>query len=155
MNDYFKFLQRQYNKPINNLANKDLIFLSEINMDGETLIPRVPKNFLTENGFEDNKTKRVCFTQSIDACLMGLSMNCKNKVFYVHVPVGSFTIVQPTKAQVPDVDITGEKWVCEPVKIKCLGKIKVIGDDGKPGRKYTYGNGIEAQLFGWNWKYVV
>jgi hypothetical protein len=155
MNDYFRFLQEQYKKPSNNSSNKGLIFLSETNMDGKTLTPRIPKNFFTENGFEDNKTKRVCFAQSIDKCLMGLSMNCKGKEFYVHVPVGSFKVVHPTKAQVPDVHITGEAWICEPVKIECLGKIKVIGDDGKPGRKYTYGNGIEAELYGWKWKYIM
>ena len=152
MNDYFKFLQQRSNR---NLDNKGLIFLSETNMHGKTLTPRIPKNFFTKNGFEDNRTKRVCFTQSIDNCLLGLSMNCKGKEYYVHVPVGSFTVVYPTKAQVPDVDITGETWICEPVKVECLGKIRVIGEDGKPGRRYTYGNGIEAELFGWKWQYVV
>jgi hypothetical protein len=82
-------------------------------------------------------------------------MNCKEKIFYVHTPVGQFNVIHPTKAQVPDVHITGETWVCEPVKIECLGKIKVIDDDGLPGRKYTYGNGIEAELYGWKWKYIV
>ena len=155
MGNYFKFLQEQQMLSELRSNNKGLIFLSETNMDGQTLIPRVPKNFFTENGFEDNKTKRVCFAQSIDKCLMGLSMNCKGKEFYVHTPIGSFKTFHPTKAQVPDVHITGETWVCEPVKIKCLGKIRVVGDDGKPGRQYTYGNGIVAELFGWKWKYVV
>ena len=155
MKDYFRYLQERHEREAIQQKNKDLIFLSETNMDGMTLTPRIPRNFLTENGFEDNKTKRVCFAKSIDKCLMGLSMNCKNKVFYVHVPIGSFTVVHPNRIQVPDVDITGETWICEPVKIKCLGKIKVIGDDGFPGRKYTYGNGMEAELFGWKWKYIV
>ena len=155
MNDYFKYLQEQHERANRKQANKGLIFLSETNMHGKTLTPRIPRNFLTENGFEDNKTMRVCFAQSIDKCLMGLSMNCKNKIFYVHVPVGNFKVVHPTRAQVPDVDITGETWICEPVKIECLGKIKVIGDDGMPGRRYTYGNGMVAELFGWKWKYIV
>ena len=154
MNDYFRFLQEQFHNQNKKQDDKGLIFLSETNMDGKTLTPRVPKNFFTENGFEDNKTKRVCFAKSIDACLLGLSMNCKGKEFYVHFPVGDFKVVHPTKAQVPDVEITGETWVCQPVKIECVGKIKVIGDDGKPGRKYTYGNGIVAELFGWKWRYI-
>lgn len=154
MNDYFRFLQEQHNNPNKKSMNKGLIFLSETNMDGKTLTPRVPKNFFTENGFEDNKTKRVCFTQSIDNCLLGLSMNCKNKEFYVHVPVGLYTVVYPTKAQVPDVELTGEAWICKPVKVECVGKIKVIGEDGLPGRKYTYGDGIVAELFGWKWRYI-
>jgi hypothetical protein len=155
MNNYFKYLQEQEMRKNIRQANKGLIFLSETNMHGKTLIPRIPKNFFTENGFEDNKTKRVCFAQSIDKCLLGLSMNCKGKIFYVHTPVGQFNVIHPTKEQVPDVHITGETWICEPVKIECLGKIKVIGDDDLPGRKYTYGNGIEAELYGYMWKYIV
>ena len=155
MNNYFRYLQEQQTRNNVRRANKGLIFLSETNMHGKTLIPRIPRNFLTDNGFEDNKTKRVCFAQSIDKCLLGLSMNCKGKIFYVHTPVGQFNVIHPTKAQVPDVHITGETWVCEPVKIECLGKIKVIDDDGLPGRKYTYGNGLEAELYGWKWKYIV
>ena len=155
MDNYFKFLQEQQIRKNNSQTNKGLVFLSETNMHGQTLIPRIPRNFLTDNGFEDNKTKRVCFAQSIDKCLLGLSMNCKGKIFYVHTPVGQFKVIHPTKAQVPDVHLTGETWICEPVKIECLGKIKVIDDDGLPGRKYTYGNGIEAELFGWKWKYIV
>ena len=154
MNNYFKSLQERYSKT-NKVTENDLFFLSQTNMDGKTLTPRIPKNFFTENGFEDNKTKRVCFATSIDACLMGLSMNCKNKEFYVHVPVGMFSVITPTVNQVPDVHITGERWICKPVKIECVGKIKVTGDDGKPGRKYTYGNGIEAELFGWKWHYIM
>ena len=155
MNNYFKYLQEQQTRKNVRQANKGLIFLSETNMHGKTLIPRIPRNFFTENGFEDNKTKRVCFAQSIDKCLLGLSMNCKGKIFYVHTPVGQFNVIHPTKEQVPDVHITGETWICEPVKIECLGKIKVIGDDDLPGRKYTYGNGIEAELYGYKWKYIV
>ena len=154
MNDYFRFLQEQYEKS-RKPQEKGLIFLSENNMHGHTLTPRIPKNFFTDNGFEDNKTKRVCFAQSIDKCLLGLSMNCKGKVFYVHFPVGDYSPYYPTKAQVPDVELTGEVWVCKPVKIECVGKIKVISSDGLPGRKYTYGNGIEAELFGWKWKYIM
>ena len=80
MNNYFKSLQERYSKT-NKVTGNDLFFLSQTNMDGKTLTPRIPKNFFTENGFEDNKTKRVCFATSIDACLMGLSMNCTNKEF--------------------------------------------------------------------------
>lgn len=131
-----------------------LYFLSQNNMDDKTLQPRIPDNFFTKNGYEDKTTKRVCFASSIDKCLMGLSMNCTGKEFYVHVPTGNFDVITPTKKQVPDSGITGEKWICEPVKIKCVGKIKVIGDDNKPGKNFTYGNNKEAELYGWNWEYV-
>ena len=154
MGNCFKFLQQGPYKP-NRRPDNDLYFLSETNLDGQTLVPRIPKNFFTDNGLEDNTTKRVCFAPTIDNCLLGLSMNCKNKEFYVHVPVGLFSVIYPNKAQVPDVEITGEMWICKPVKIECVGKIKVDGGDGKPGRKYTYGDNIVDELFGWKWHYVM
>lgn len=152
MNDYFKFLQERHKNP--RPQEKGLIFLSETNMHGNMLLPRIPKNFLTDNGFEDNTTNRICFAQSIDKCLLGLSMNCKNKIFYVHVPVGLYSVIYPTKAQVPDVDITGEVWICKPVKVECVGKIKVEGRNGLIYR-YNYGNNMEDELYGWNWRYIM
>ena len=32
-------------------------FLSENNMDQKVLRPRIPNNFMTKNGYEDNKAK--------------------------------------------------------------------------------------------------
>ena len=117
------------------INKNNLYFISEKNMDNKVLKPRIPNNYFTKNGYEDNETKRVCFCSSIDKCLMALSINCKNKEFYIHIPIGNFNIITPTIQQVPDCKITGEKWILNPVNIKCIGKIKVIGDDGKPGKK--------------------
>ena len=154
MNNHLRQFRNIYKKQNINPMNESMIFLSEQNLNRNTLVPKIPRNFFTENGFEDNKTKRVCFASSVDRCLMGLSMNCKDKEFYVHIPVGDFRVVTPTKKQVPDSGVTGEKWICKSVKIKCIGKIKVIDDDGKPGHKFTYGNGYEAELYGWKWEYI-
>lgn len=138
------------------LENVDtgLFFLSQDNMDNKTLSPRVPDNFLTKNGYEDNKTKRVCFSTSINKCLTALSMNCKDKEFYVHCPVGHFETYTPSLKEVPDRNITGEVWIKKSVKIVCIGKILVTGDDGKPGKKYTYGDNLQAELYGWDYKWV-
>ena len=155
MNNYLKQFKNLYNKENRKSNGNMLFFLSDRNLNGEVLMPRIPKNFFTENGFEDNITKRVCFASSIDTCLMGLSMNCKNKEFYVHVPVGRFTVIRPTVDQVPDVLITGEKWICEPVEVECIGKIRVDGEDNHPGYVYTYGDGIEDVLYRWKWHYIV
>ena len=43
------------------------------------LKPRVPDNFFTKNGYEDNNTNRVSFAPSIDKCLAGLSQNLDGK----------------------------------------------------------------------------
>ena len=88
----------------------DLVFLSDKNMNGKTLTPRVPDNFLIKNGYEDGETPRVCFARSIDGALMGLSQNLTGKEFYVHQPkdVNKKAIYKPTVKEVPDVKITGE-----------------------------------------------
>lgn len=148
------FLENVYESAHNQkTTNKQLFFISDKDMDGEILQPRLPKNYFTKNGFEDNKTKRVCFCTSIDKCLMALSMNCKNKIYYVHQPIGDYNIISPSTKDVPDSKITGEKWILDPVKIKCISKIKVINDDGKEGKKFKYGNNI-AELYGWTWEYI-
>lgn len=122
-------------------------------LDKHKLNPRVPSNFLVDNGYEDDKTPRVCFSTSIDGCLRALSQNLKGVELYVYAPVGKHDITTPTINQVPDVKITQERWITEPVSITKLGKIKVTKDSGKPGHKYKYGK-YEAELYDWDWEWV-
>ena len=140
------------------LLNKDikLYTISDSNLDGKTLSPRVPSNFLTKNGYEDSKTPRVCFSTSVSGCLTALSQNCKNKNYYVHIPEPSknYKVYKPSKEEVPDATVTHEHWIKESVKLKCIGKIHCTGDDGKDGKKYTYGDGKKAELYGWEYKWV-
>ena len=133
--------------------SNNLYFLSDKNNINK-LVPRIPDNFLTKNGYEDNTTKRVCFSTSIEKCLTALSQNCKDKEFYVYQPDGDYKVISPTVDQVPDVKITNEKWICENVNVICIGKILCTGDDGKAGKKYTYGDNKEAELYGWKYKWI-
>ena len=132
-----------------------LYFLSDKDMNGQTLEPRVPSNYMTKNGYEDAETPRVCFANSIDGALKGLSQNLTGKEFYVHTPVDidKEYLHTPSKEEVPDAHITTEVWYTQPVKVKTIGKIKVISDDGKEGLTYTYGDGESAELYGWNWEW--
>ena len=134
---------------------EELYFLSPDNMDGKTLSPRVPDNFLIKNGYEDGETPRVCFAKSIDGALMALSQNLKGKELYVHQPVDPDfnNIVEPSIEQVPDVELTTEVWYTDDIEVKTIGKILVEEDDGLPGHKYTYGDN-EAELYGWKWKWL-
>ena len=122
----------------------------------KSLSPRIPDNFFTRKGYEDNKTPRVCFSTDIGKCLMGLSSRCADQKYYVYQPVGEYEVVTPTKKQVPDVEITDEKWICEKVVIECIGEILCIGDKGEDGIPYTYGhkNEYKAELYEWNWKWL-
>lgn len=138
---------------LESLNSQKLYFVSGSNRNNTTLVPRIPDNYMTKNGYEDSTTPRVCFSESIDGCLMGLSKNLDGEELYVHIPIGEYKVINPTTKQVPDVDLTKERWICEPVKIQCIGKI-LVKDNGKPGMKYKYGNGKEAELFSWDWKWI-
>lgn len=124
--------------------------LSSTNLDNKILKPRVPKNFFIDKGFEDGTTPRVCFSTSIDGSLAGISQNIEGKEFYVHIPEGKIKYYQPTN--VPDSKITKEVWVKDPVKLKCLGIIKVGKAIEKP-HEFKYGGKYVAELYFWNWKW--
>lgn len=127
--------------------------LSQSNLDGKTLSPKVPDNFLTKNGYEDSKTSRVCFAKSIDGSLRGLSQNLTGREYFVHIPDGKYNVYIPSTKEVPDAKITSEVWIKEPVKLKCIGKIKVIKDKGEDGIPYKYGDNT-AELYDWEWKWI-
>lgn len=130
-------------------------FISEKELDGATLEPRVPENYFTKNGYEDTDTKRVCFSSDPGKCLTALSMNVSNKEYYVYEPddISNYRLFKPNKIAVPDSDITNEMWITEPVTVKKVGKIKCTGDDGKDGMKFKYGNNT-AELYGWNYEWL-
>lgn len=130
-----------------------LYHLSKSNLDNKTLIPRIPSNFLVNNGYEDDKTKRVCFSSSIDKALRAMSQNLKGMKLYVHVPDKYYDTYTPTLKEVPDSKITGEIWIKQPVKLKCIGQIEVIKDKGEEGIKYKYGNNT-AELYDWDWRWI-
>lgn len=133
--------------------HRRLYHLSQTNLDGKTLSPRIPSNYFTQNGYEDKTTKRVCFTPSIDKALRALSKNCTGIELYVHIPYKEYPISKPTTKQVPDCKVTGELWIIEPVKLKCIGKIKVLGDKGEDGLPFTYGDKT-AELYDWDWRWI-
>ena len=134
-------------------TNNNLYFLSKTNMDGRTLTPRIPNNYFTTNGFEDNKTSRVCLAKSIDGALMGITVRFKGQKLFVHVPVNNINTIQPTTKQVPDCKITTEVWSTEDVTLKCIGEILVIDDKGLDGHSFKYGNNT-SELYDWNWKWI-
>lgn len=133
-------------------ASNELYFVSRISMDDELLRPGIPDNYFTKSGYEDSCTPRICFAPSIDQCLMALSQNLEGMELYVHVPEDVQKVVYPTKNQVPDCEITGEVWVTKPVKLQCIGKIKVEKSFGD-GVEFSYGKN-SASLYKWKWKWL-
>lgn len=142
---------------INEASSDDtpLYFVSKVKFTSDkTLSPRIPQNFLVDNGYEDNKTRRVCFSTSIDGALMALSQNLKDSDLYVYSPVGvsSSDVYRPNIKQVPDAMLTDEVWLTRPVKLAYIGKIHVKNAKVKP-YKYRYGNKM-AELYKWNWSWT-
>ena len=150
--------------------SQNLYFISELSMNDELLVPRVPNNYMTENSFEDNVTPRVCFFATIDGALMALSQNIKGKKFYVHVPEDGqrLSIVKPAVASVPDQLITHEHWVMEKVNLRCIGQIEITGD-GDNEYEYTYkkykynktytteipgAKEYKEKLYDWKWRWI-
>ena len=55
--------------------------------DKITMTPTIPINGLTENGYEDNKTPRLCFSDSVIGCLAAQGTLRFNYSYVVYVPV--------------------------------------------------------------------
>ena len=51
------------------------------------MTPTIPINGLTKNGHEDNKTPRLCFSDSLIGCLAAQGTSCFNYSYVVYVPV--------------------------------------------------------------------
>ncbi|WQJ53490.1 MAG: hypothetical protein [Wendovervirus sonii] len=108
-----------------------LYHLSKENMNGKILYPRIPKFAATLNdpGYENNQTPRICFSSSISGAYRALK-TCEGgpSIMYVHVPDGPINpanIIKCTEADVYDSIVTGEYWITEPVKMKCIAKIYI------------------------------
>lgn len=116
--------KRVFNPP------KNLYHLSTENHDGEWFKPRVPES-ICDDGLEDDKIKRVCFSPSICGAFFAISFFGDRQILYVHVPVDleniakSGKLCKPTEEQVYDVLYTKEHWIKKKVKLKCIGKITI------------------------------
>lgn len=129
--------------------------VSKTNIDGDTLYPRIPTNFFIKHGYEDNKTPRISFSNSIAGCLAGLSQNIEGMKFYVYEPedYNKIKTMGINVAQVPDAGVTGEVWVVSPVKLKLIAEIEV-GKAKEPPVKFEYGADKSAEIYNWNWKFI-
>ena len=150
---YYENLQKINESYVEESSHNKVYHLSQTNLNDKTIQPTVPSNYMTKNGYEDGKTKRVCFATSIDGCLRGLSLKCEGMKLFVHVPDGNYNIYKPSNKEVPDASITGEVWIKKAVKMKCIGQIYVIGDKGEDGISYKYGDKT-AELYDWEWKWI-
>lgn len=117
------------------------------------LYPKIPNNYFTSIGYERNDIARISFSTSIYGCLRGLSNNIQNKKYFVYTPIGEYKIITPKKSEVPDIKYTDEKWILEPVRVKCIGQIIVSYPQKNHPLNYRYGQ-QNATLYGWNYRWL-
>ncbi len=100
-------------------------------------------------GFEEYKTPRVCFSNSIEGCLNAIindtgRLKLANKTLYVYTPekpIDSYK--HKTNKQIIrdgdifDANITNEMWILEPVQLKYVGSIVVDKVNGEHVRKFA------------------
>lgn len=111
---------------------------------------------------ENWRIKRICVSESIDGALTSLlssDSEAFGKHLFVHVPENleilesKNKIFMPTTKLVPDVEVTGERWIKCPVKMKCIGEVEVMTID--PDVKLTYDlDGLEFMLDKFIWKWI-
>ena len=104
-----------------------LYHLSEKNHDGKTFRPRLPYSKSDDTEYEDQKTRRVCFSSSMSGAFRAINDCFYKETLYVHVPtnldeiIENGKLVKPSENEVYDVYDTGEYWVRQKVKLKCIG----------------------------------
>lgn len=100
-------------------------------------------------GFEEYKTPRVCFSNSIEGCLNAIindtgRLKLAGKTLYVYTPekpISSYKCKSNKQiikdGDIFDANITNEMWILEPVQLKYVGSIVVDKVNGEHIRKFA------------------
>lgn len=129
-----------------------LYHLSPHKLEGIIVRPWIPDNYMTRHGYEDNKTKRIPVSESIDGALCALPMKRPGMRLWVNViDIDPVDVAYPTRKEVPDVNITLERWILHPVQFESREQIILTGDAGRDGLEYEYGDGKTAMLYEWEY----
>ncbi len=117
------------------------------------LTPHIPHNYMTERGFENNITPRVCLAPCIKYALRGRNQQGYLYVYSIRTDEIE-TLYYPTVDDVPDVDLTKEIWCLDPI-VHCdfYGKIDCNNRKGK-FIPFTLKNGEECTVADWEYEFV-
>lgn len=109
------------------------------------MVPRVPKS-----DYEDQTIPRICFSTSIQGCLIGINENkdIQGKRFKVY-STETDEYYKPALSEVPDRDITGEVWIQYALEPEYLYDIEVTG---KNGERLEELNGNMVMVPQWSYK---
>jgi len=173
---------------VNPYGNKTFYHLSfDEDLDEKTLTPRVPEwikgmkekdkdfekkleKFKTENnpdgyGYEDPKTPRICFSNSIEGALNAIinpnkRLHLAGKQIYVFVPEKPISEYKTRSNKVIkkngdifDANVTNEMWILEPCKVKFIGSIVVDKVTAKRRKKFTNNKEMTVMEYSYKWRW--
>ena len=113
-----------------------LYHLSDDNCNNKIFKPRIPKSAIDDPKYENQKIKRVCFSSSMAGAVRAISYGDVRFIQYVHVPeniddiINSGNLYKPDDTEVYDTYYTGEYWVTQKVKMKCIGVAEFYYEEG-------------------------
>lgn len=173
---------------VNPFGHKTFYHLSfDPDLDEKTLTPRVPEwitgmkekdkdfekkleKFKTEvnpdgYGYEDPKTPRICFSNSIEGALNAIinpnkRLHLAGKQIYVFVPEKPISEYKTRSNKVIkkngdifDANITNEMWILEPCKVKFIGSIVVDKVEAKRRKKFTNNKEMNVMEYSYKWRW--
>ena len=173
---------------VNPYGHKTFYHISfDEDLDEKTLVPRVPEwikgmkekdkdfekkleKFKTENnpdgyGYEDPKTPRICFSNSIEGALNAIinpnkRLHLAGKQIYVFVPekpISEYKTrsnkVIKKNGDVFDANVTNEMWILEPCKVKFIGSIVVDKVTAKKRKKFTNNKEMNVMEYSYKWRW--
>ncbi len=173
---------------VNPYGHKTFYHISfDEDLDEKTLTPRVPEwikdmkekdkdfekkleKFKTENnpdgyGYEDPKTPRICFSNSIEGALNAVinpnkRLHLAGKQIYVFVPekpISEYKTrsnkVIKKNGDVFDANVTNEMWILEPCKVKFIGSIVIDKVTAKKRKKFTNNKEMNVMEYSYKWRW--
>jgi len=107
--------------------------LSKNKLSSTSMTPRVPKS-----DYEDQTTPRICMSNSIQGCLIGINedKDITGKKFYVYF-YETNEYYKPSSKEVKDVSVTGEVWILKPITLSYKGIVEITGIKGYKTKKFN------------------
>ncbi|MCM1214070.1 MAG: hypothetical protein NC548_06070 [Lachnospiraceae bacterium] len=132
--------------------------LTPDDISGKIIDPKIPSNFMTSVGAEDNSIPRICVCPSIDLCILAVPMKTIGMEYYVNmIDIDESSLMIPDSAQVPDQKITKEAWIIDSIEMECIGKIKLLEVEDRRPHRYDYYNAVENCVstgYLYHWSYL-
>lgn len=153
--EFYELSIKKYEERVEKVSNEDnpIYLINKENLDNRVVIPKIPDNYFTQQGYEDGITRRIVFNSNINDGLKGITGCNEGDKLYIHVPVNKCTYYIPSINESPECKITKEVWVRESTRVKCIGEI-ILEEVLTQGYKFKYGKNKTGELYEWIWEWT-